>query len=81
MGYLAEGLKKNSLQIDEIATYLDGLDASARVTEVRSLGPSAQKALWSMTEGSEPRVGRFRPRDGRRAGAGDSLRSEYLASL
>ena len=61
MGYLAEGLKKNSLQIDEIATYLDGLDASARVTEVRGLGPNAQKALWSMTEGSELTLEDFVP--------------------
>ena len=37
--------------IDSIAAHLDGLDHDARVEASRSLGPKAQRKLWSLARG------------------------------
>ncbi len=61
MGYLTEELKKESVQLDAITQYLDGLDNDARVAEVRSLGPKAQRQLWTMAEGTQLSLEDFVP--------------------
>jgi len=61
MGFLTEGLKSHTLTIEDISNHLDSLDHSTRIEEVRSLGPSAQKSLWTLTAGTQLTLEDFVP--------------------
>ncbi|RME45112.1 MAG: hypothetical protein D6795_17020 [Deltaproteobacteria bacterium] len=51
MSKLQEMILADPAKIEEIAGELDGLEASARVEAVRSLGAKAQRKLWTLTAG------------------------------
>ena len=48
MGRFSECLKESTVDMDELATWLDGLDSETRIQEGRSLGASAQRRLWTL---------------------------------
>lgn len=54
MGTLRELLSSDAPDMRAIEIHLDGLDASARVDEIRSLGRAAQSRLFDAAEGFKP---------------------------
>ena len=51
MGRLAQELKKGAADMNGMAMWLDQLSHTERLTEVLSLGPAAQRSLWTLTSG------------------------------
>jgi hypothetical protein len=51
MPTFAQLLKRSTLDLDELASHLDGLDHDTRVREVRQVGASGQRKLYAALDG------------------------------
>ena len=66
-----ELLNSSEVTLDEVEAYFNGLDSAERVVQARTLGPRAQRQLWTLAEGTELSLEYFVPENAERL---DSVR-------
>ncbi len=58
---LNDHILKEAESIESVKTYLDGLDTDARISQVRSLTPAAQRRLWILSTDTQLTLEDFVP--------------------
>ena len=61
MAAIVEKLKSDTIDLVELGMWLDSLDSETRVREARAIGPSAQRKLWRLVEGTQLSLEDFVP--------------------